>query len=109
MPPCDRTDDNSTTSVGGLQPNGSVALNTTGDVVTVTFADDVATASVALKVLKAVEDATGQTLAADYTQTFTLATDQPSGGYVSGAIYDATNGRPRPGLNGVTLVGSTWE
>ncbi len=72
----------------------SVALDTGGDVATASFTEDVTSANVALRVLKSVEDTTGQTLVADYTQTFAVTSTQPTGGYVSGAVYDATNGRP---------------
>lgn len=84
----------------------SVTLNAGGDVATASFTEDVTNANVALKVLKSVEDTTGQTLAADYTTTFAASSNQPTGGYVSGAVYDATNGRPLMDAS-VTIVSTT--
>ena len=79
---------------------GTVSLNANGDVATVQLTDDVSSAVVTLTVLKTVQDTTGAGMAADFTQTFTLAGDQPTSGFISGAIYDATNGRP---LQGATV------
>ena len=88
---------------------GTVSLNASGDVATVQLTDDVSSAVVTLTVLKTVQDTTGATMAADYTQTFTLSSAQPTGGYVSGAVYDATNGRPLQGATVNILTNSTTD
>jgi len=88
---------------------GTVSLNANGDVATVQLTDDVTTAVVTLTVLKSVQDANGANMAADYTQTFTLAGDQPTSGFISGAIYDATNGRPLQGATVNILTNITTD
>ncbi|HEX2835647.1 MAG TPA: Ig-like domain-containing protein [Thermoanaerobaculia bacterium] len=78
---------------------GTVSLNATGDVATVTLAS-VPEKSITLTVRKTVKDTSGTALAADYTQLFTFSTDPQLGlgdGYINGAVYDATNGRPLEG------------
>jgi RHS repeat-associated protein len=85
------------TPAGGAAITGDVALNAGGDIATVTTAADLSAAVITLIVKKEVQDATGLTMAADYAQSFTSSTEPPAGtgqGYVSGAVYDATNGRP---------------
>jgi RHS repeat-associated protein len=80
---------------------GSVTLNTAGDVATVGYTGDLA-ASFTLTVTTAAHDAGGVPLAADYVQSFPLDASGPAGnGYITGAVYDATNGRP---LQGATVV-----
>ena len=63
---------------------------------TVTLDADVPDVPVTLTVAKHARDVSGVTMAADYTQRFLL---DPTGaqqgrGYVAGAVYDATTGRP---------------
>ncbi|HUP60264.1 MAG TPA: Ig-like domain-containing protein [Thermoanaerobaculia bacterium] len=78
---------------------GTVALNATGDTATITLAS-VPAKHLALTVKKSVKDAGGASMVADYTQTFQFSDDpalERGKGYVSGAVYDATNGRPLAG------------
>ncbi|HEX8619002.1 MAG TPA: Ig-like domain-containing protein, partial [Thermoanaerobaculia bacterium] len=95
-------------------PQGGVALNAavsvTGETATLTFAEELPAVTVNLTVTKAVEDAAGASPAADYTQRFMLDDSQVElgKGYVTGAVYDATTGRPLANaavtIEGVTLA-----
>ena len=84
---------------GGAAVTGTVSLDSSGMVATVTTSADLSASVITLVVKKEVQDTTGLSMAADYVSTFTLTGDTPVGtgqGYVSGAVYDATNGRPLP-------------
>src|SRR6185369_13232757 len=54
-------------------------------------------------VTTAIKDLIGNRLTAPYTQSFSLATEQPPAGdgtgFISGEVYDATTGRPLPGAS----------
>ncbi|HEY6213805.1 MAG TPA: Ig-like domain-containing protein, partial [Vicinamibacterales bacterium] len=76
--------------------NPALVLNATNDVATLTFTN-IAAKNITLTVKKSAKDAGGAAMLADYTQTFTYSTDpnaERGKGYISGAVYDATNGRP---------------
>lgn len=86
---------------GGSAVTGTVTLDSTGQVATVTTTADLSTGTFTLVVKKEAQDATGVTLAGDYVTTFSPTTQTPttSGqGYVTGAVYDATTGRPLKGV-----------
>ncbi|MEA2572468.1 MAG: hypothetical protein QOI24_4469 [Acidobacteriota bacterium] len=83
---------NGTIVLGTL--TGTVALDATAQIATITYTASLTTA-LTLVVTKDVQDATGTALGTDYTQTFPLDDATSStGGFVTGAVYDATNGRP---------------
>jgi RHS repeat-associated protein len=76
---------------------GTVALNPSGDVATVSTSSDLSSPIIRLVVKKSVQDQSGGSLAGDFTQVFTTDGDlllEPGKGYVSGGVYDATTGRP---------------
>jgi RHS repeat-associated protein len=82
---------------GGAGVDGTVAMNATNDTATVTTAADLSAPVITLVVRKDVQDSTGLTMGTDYTQSFTTSGTTPVGngsGYVSGAVYDASTGRP---------------
>lgn len=73
---------------------GSVACeNTTA---TITFSEELPPLRITVTVKKEIRDTSGAAMAADYTQTFHPDTTQSGqgSGYVTGAVHDATNGRP---------------
>jgi RHS repeat-associated protein len=73
---------------------GTVALDATAQIATVTYTANLTTA-LTLVVTKDMQDATGVSLGTDFTQTFPIDDATSStGGFISGAVYDATNGRP---------------
>jgi RHS repeat-associated protein len=81
--------------------SGTVAMNSANDVATVTYTGDLAT-SLTLTVTTGAQDANGVPLGGNYVQSFPLDTQQATGnGYITGAVYDASNGRP---LQGATVV-----
>jgi len=85
---------------GGTAVSGNVALDASGTTATVTTTADLSAPVITLIVKKDVQDASGLSMAADYVQSFSLTNDNPietGKGYVSGAVYDATNGRPLSG------------
>jgi hypothetical protein len=82
------------TPAGGSPLSGVVALDATAQTATVTW-NATLTSALTLVVTKDAQDASGATLGTDYTQQFPLDDATSStGGFVSGAVYDATNGRP---------------
>ncbi|MEO8381785.1 MAG: Ig-like domain-containing protein, partial [Acidobacteriota bacterium] len=94
--------DPSTLVVGGtilFTPSLAGTVAFAGQTATVSFDGDVPAVKVTLTVKQSVKDLDGASLAADYTQDFTIETDatERGKGYVSGAVYDATTGRPLPG------------
>ncbi|HET8797313.1 MAG TPA: Ig-like domain-containing protein, partial [Thermoanaerobaculia bacterium] len=75
---------------------GTLSMNAASDMATIALAS-VPQKTIALTVKKSVRDASGNALSADYTQTFVYSSDPQLGrgdGYVNGAVYDATTGRP---------------
>ncbi|HVR39063.1 MAG TPA: Ig-like domain-containing protein [Thermoanaerobaculia bacterium] len=87
---------------------GTLAMNAANDTATITIIDTIPATSITLTVTRAAKDATGTGLAAEYTQVFTVDGGTPSAsgkGYISGAVYDATKGRPLSGA----LVAITGE
>ncbi|HUJ15914.1 MAG TPA: Ig-like domain-containing protein, partial [Thermoanaerobaculia bacterium] len=76
--------------------SGSIALNGSGDTATILYDSDLGTSPLTMTVSKSVLDTTGLPMAADYSQVFTIdGSTQASGqGYVTGAVYDASTGRP---------------
>ncbi|MBV9494352.1 MAG: Ig-like domain-containing protein [Acidobacteria bacterium] len=91
------------TPEGGSAVSGTVALNAGGDAATVETTADLSADTITLVVKRDVKDAAGLTLPADYRQVFSTSIAPPTttgSGYVSGAVYDATTGRP---LAGATL------
>jgi RHS repeat-associated protein len=102
--------DASTVSVGGAGivltlGDGTTVAGTTsvaGNSVTVTPASDLTQRAFTLTVGTQIEDTTGNKLTTPYTQEFTLAGGQPEtgdgSGFISGEVYDATTGRPLPGV-----------
>jgi len=79
---------------------GTVAMNAANDFATVTYAGDVS-AALTLTVTTGATDNSGAPLASAYTQLFPVAGQALGNGYITGAIYDASNGRP---LQGATVV-----
>jgi RHS repeat-associated protein len=69
----------------------------------VTFASALPEVAVTLTVAKEVQDTSGATMTADYTRRFAIddGTAPQGRGYVAGAVYDATTGRP---LANATIV-----
>ena len=84
--------------------SGMVSLN--ANVATVTY-DGELPATLILTVTTGVQDTGGISMAAEYTQQFGLESSQQGGrqGFVTGAVYDATNGRPLP--NAVVTIAET--
>ena len=76
---------------------------TTGSTVTIVPAQDLTQKSFSLNITTAIKDVIGNKLTAPYTQTFSLATEQPPAGdgtgFISGEVYDATTGRPLAGAS----------
>ncbi|HEX2835651.1 MAG TPA: Ig-like domain-containing protein, partial [Thermoanaerobaculia bacterium] len=86
---------------------GTLSMNATNDVATIAIAGDIPAVDLTLTVKKTIEDAAGASPAADFTQLFTPGGDAGEGrGFVSGAIYDATTGRPLANAT-VAIGGST--
>ena len=83
---------------------GSVAMNATNDVATITYSGDVSI-ELSLTVTTGAHDATGAALASNYLQTFPAANQALGNGYITGAVFDATTGRPLPGA-AVTITPS---
>src|SRR5207244_5616296 len=85
---------------GTLRGIGST--NTGNDVATVVYDAELSTGNFALTVKKEVKDTAGAAMVADYAQTFGLdsgpARDRGNG-YVAGAIYDESTGRPLAGAS----------
>lgn len=79
--------------------SGSVALNGTGDTATVTYTGDVSVA-LTLTVTADAKDTTGAALTR-YVQSFPVDNQVGGNGYITGAVYNASNGRP---LQGATVV-----
>jgi large repetitive protein len=75
---------------------GTVAMNATNDVATVTYSGDVSP-SLTLTVTTGALDATGAALASAYTQSFPAASGALGNGYITGGVFDATTGRPLAG------------
>ena len=77
---------------------GIVTLNATGDTATIVYDIDLGVSPLALTISRTVQDATGLVMVSDFVQTFTIeSSDRAAGrGYVAGAVYDATTGRPLP-------------
>jgi RHS repeat-associated protein len=84
-----------------VQPALAGAVNVSGPTATITFNEDVPPVTFTLTVKQSVKDLAGAMLAADYTQSFPFetATQERGKGYVTGAVFDATTGRPLPGAN----------
>ncbi len=79
-----------------LEPSIERTVSSVGAIATVTLTS-VPDENIILTVKKTAKDATGTPMTADYTQTFAFDTNPGAGrgdGYITGAIYDATNGRP---------------
>jgi RHS repeat-associated protein len=79
---------------------GTVSMNAAADTATLSMTADLSPPLITLVVKKDIQDATGISMAADYAQAFTTGGDDSRGrgeGYVSGAVYDATSGRPLAG------------
>ncbi len=76
-------------------------MSSAGDVATVTFDADLAAAAFTLIVKKEVQDATGNSMIDDYTQSFGAGETEPSRGegYVTGVVIDASTGRPLAGAS----------
>ncbi|HXA18390.1 MAG TPA: Ig-like domain-containing protein [Thermoanaerobaculia bacterium] len=74
------------------------AMNAAGDTATVTYTGDVSGA-LTLTVTTGAADSTGAALVASYIQSFPVDTQALGNGYITGAIYDASNGRPLQGAN----------
>jgi RHS repeat-associated protein len=74
--------------------NGAVTLE--GNTATIALDAEVPDVPIALTVAKDVQDTTGAAMAADFTQRFLpdAGGTQQGRGYVAGAVYDATTGRP---------------
>ena len=90
------------TPAGGSAVTGTVALNASADVATVTTTADLSAGDVALVIKKTIQDTTGTGLTTDYTQLFSASGDTPieaGKGYVTGGVYDATTGRPLANAN----------
>jgi RHS repeat-associated protein len=91
--------------------DGTVAMNAGNDTAVVTYSGDVST-SLLLTVTTGAQDATGVALAGDYTQPFPIDSAPAGNGYITGAVYDAYNGRPlqnaaiviSPAANGSTTT-----
>ena len=86
-----------------ITPDGESALagtvSVTGDTAVVTLAN-VPAKNIALLVKKSAADTSGAPLASDYNHLFQYSDDpvlEQGKGYVTGAVYDATNGRPLAG------------
>jgi RHS repeat-associated protein len=95
----------STILLGDL--TGTLSMNATNDVATIAIAADLPATDLTLTVKKSIKDAAGASPAADYTQLFAAGGDAGQGrGFVSGAIYDATTGRPLANAT-VTIGGAT--
>src|SRR5262249_51930425 len=85
---------------------GTIAMNDLGDTATIALNGDVSP-TITLTVKAGVKDATGASMAADYTRVFNAdgSDDQGDGdGYVTGAVYDASTGRPL--INASVTIGS---
>ncbi|MDQ6802386.1 MAG: Ig-like domain-containing protein, partial [Acidobacteriota bacterium] len=78
--------------------SGVVTINGNGDTATVVYEPDLGISPLSLTIMRSVQDATGIPMAADFAQTFTIESSERAAGkgYVAGAVYDATTGRPLP-------------
>jgi RHS repeat-associated protein len=87
--------------------SASVAQN----IVTVTPAEDLSAKSFSLAISTAIKDTIGNPLLTPFSQSFSVAGDQPSSsdgaGFISGEVYDATTGRPLSGVAITIDVAST--
>jgi YD repeat-containing protein len=88
--------------------DGTVTMNAAGDLATVTLTS-IPQKTILLTVKKSAKDTSGTPMSADYTQSFPFSDDPNAGrgdGYINGAVYDASNGRPLPSavveISGVT-------
>jgi RHS repeat-associated protein len=79
---------------------GTVATNAASTIATVTYSGDVSGA-LTLTVTTGATDSSGSPLASAYSQSFPVAGQTLGNGYITGAIYDASNGRP---LQGASVV-----
>ena len=82
----------------GTAVTGTVALDASGQIATVTTNDDLSADTITLLVKKEVQNTTGVPMALDYHNTFSQTPVQAGQGYVTGAVYDATTGRPLAGV-----------
>ncbi len=84
-----------------VDPPLAGTLSAAGNSATIAFSDDVPPVKLTLTVKQSVQDSAGASLAADYTQSFTYesGTQERGKGYVTGAVYDATTGRPLAGAS----------
>jgi len=78
--------------------SGTVTPNAAGDAATVTYTGDVSGA-LTLTVTTGAADTTGAALVSSYIQSFPVDNQALGNGYITGAIYDASNGRPLQGAN----------
>ena len=82
-------------------------LASSGQTATLAFDAALPESTIALTVKKSVKDVAGASMAADYAQSFAFETsvNERSKGYVTGAVYDATAGRPF--ANATIAIGAT--
>ncbi|MGN6186555.1 MAG: Ig-like domain-containing protein, partial [Thermoanaerobaculia bacterium] len=93
-----------TITLGAL--TGTLSMNATNDVATIAITNDIPATDLTLTVKRTIKDAAGASPAAEFTQLFTIGDDAGQGrGFVSGAIYDATTGRPL--ANATVTIGAT--
>jgi hypothetical protein len=81
------------------EPALTGTVTVTGSTATVVFAEEIPPVQLTLTVRQGIEDLDGASPASDYTQAFAIDSGlaERGKGYVSGAVYDATTGRPLPG------------
>ncbi|HKB79239.1 MAG TPA: Ig-like domain-containing protein, partial [Thermoanaerobaculia bacterium] len=93
---------------GGASFAGMITLNPAGDTATVAYDPDLGTGPLTLTVTNGVNDMSGVAMAAAYTQVFEADSGARTAGmgWVSGAVYDASTGRPMPGAN-IAIGGAT--
>jgi len=86
-----------------IDPPVAGSVTVAGSIATVSFAEELPPVNVVLTVKPAVKDVDGGSLAAEYTQSFAHENSaaERGKGYVSGAVFDATTGRP---LGGATVT-----
>jgi hypothetical protein len=82
-----------------VQPSIAGAITMNGPMATIGFTEDVPPVKITLTVRKEVQDVDGASMAADYAQSFDIdpSSQERGKGYVTGAVYDATTGRPLSG------------
>jgi YD repeat-containing protein len=88
----------------GAAVTSSIAAGASPSAIVITpGTPDPRAATLVLTIAATIKDTTGRTLAAPFSQTFTVGTTQsgPSNGsgFLSGQVFDATNGRPLAGVN----------